>query len=211
MTTVAAAPTIVSLSNDRIAAAAAALARAFHGDPLQTHVFPDADERARRSPAHFEALLRYGLKFGEVFTTANETAGAAVWLPPDGWEVTPERAAGSGLDRLGDLIGQAPATRFLEAIGFIEPFHHRDMSDPHWYTMVVGVDPLFQGRGIGRALLAPILSRADAEAMPCYLETAQPRNVAFYQHLGFRVVVNAVEPTSGLPMWTFRRDPHVYS
>ena len=204
-------PAVVALSSERLDAAAVALARAFHRDPLQTHVFPDAEERSQLSPAHFAALLRYGLQFGEVFTTADETAGAAVWLPPHGWEVTPERAAGTGLDRLGELIGQAPATRFLDAIGFIEPFHHRDMSEAHWYTMVVGVDPSYQGRGIGRALLAPILARADADALPCYLETAQPSNVSFYQHLGFRVLVNAVEPSSGLPMWTFRRGPAVHS
>jgi hypothetical protein len=63
-------PTIVRLAEQDVSAAAAALARAFQDDPLQTYVFPDPVERAARSPAHFAPLLRYGLLFGEVLTTA---------------------------------------------------------------------------------------------------------------------------------------------
>lgn len=34
-----------------------------------------------------------------------------------------------------------------------------------------------------------------------------PKNAASCEHLGFRRVVDAVEPGNGLRMWTFRRDP----
>jgi hypothetical protein len=51
------------------------------------------------------------------------------------------------------------------------------------------------------------MDRADAAGQPCYLETAQPKNVAFYEHLGFRRIVETVESQSGLRVWTFRRDP----
>jgi hypothetical protein len=51
------------------------------------------------------------------------------------------------------------------------------------------------------------IKRADTAGQPCYLETAQPENVGFYERLGFRQVVDMVEPQSGLRLWTFRRDP----
>jgi hypothetical protein len=54
-----------------------------------------------------------------------------------------------------------------------------------------------------------MMERADAAGLPCYLETAQPDNVAFYEYLGFARLVEAVEPRSGLRLWTFRRDPLV--
>ena len=85
-------PEIVPLRERDLPAAAVALSRAFHGDPLQTYVFPDPVERAARSPALFTPLLRYGLLLGEVLTTAGGPVGAAVWLGPIAWEVTPERA-----------------------------------------------------------------------------------------------------------------------
>ena len=200
-------PTIVPLREGDLAAAAAALARAFQGDPLQTYVFPDPKERAARSPGHFAPLLRYGLQFGEVLTTAGAPAGAAVWLGPDAWDVTPERAAAAGLDDLPNALGAAAAERFFSVLAAIDPYHRRDVPAEHWYVMVVGVAPEAQGSGLGRALLQPIMDRADAAGQPCYLETAQPSNVAFYEHLGFRRVVETVEPQSGLRLWTFRRDP----
>ena len=81
-------PEIVPLRERDLPAAAAALSRAFHDDPLQTYVFPDPVERAARSSALFTPLLRYGLLFGEILTTAGGPVGAAVWLGPAAWEVT---------------------------------------------------------------------------------------------------------------------------
>jgi GNAT superfamily N-acetyltransferase len=187
-------------------ATAAALARAFQDDPLQTYILPDAEERARRSPAHFASILRYGLLFGEVFAAPGRARGAAVVLPPDGWEITPERAAAAGFDQWPITLGAVAAERFSSALSVLEPLHHRDVPRAHWYVLLLGVAPDAQGTGLGRALLQPVFDRATAAGQPCYLETAQPKNVGFYEHLGFRVVVDMVEPTSGLRLWTFRRD-----
>ena len=199
-------PEIVPLRARDLPAAAAALSRAFDHDPLQMYVFPDPVERAARSPALFTPLLRYGLLFGEVLTTAGGPVGAAVWLGPAAWEVTPERAKAAGLDELPTVLGAAAAERFLSALAAIDPYHHRDVPPAHWYVMVVGVAPEEQGKGIGRALLQPIMKRADTAGQPCYLETAQPANVGLYERLGFRLVLDMVEPQSGLRLWTFRRD-----
>lgn len=63
-----------------------------------------------------------------------------------------------------------------------------------------------QGAGVGSALMAPILARADADRVPCYLETAEAANVAFYQRRGFVTVRQGTAP-AGVPYWTMRRDP----
>lgn len=198
---------IVSLSEENLSFAAESLARAFQEDPLQSYVFPDAAERAARSPAHFAPLLRYGMLFGEVLTTEGKPLGASVWLPPETWEVTPERAAATGLDELPDVLGEEAAERFFSVLGAIDPYHHKDVPPAHWYVMVVGVEPEAHGRGLGRALLEPVMDRADAAGLPCYLETSQPNNVSFYEYLGFKKVTEVIDPQSGLRLWTFRRDP----
>ncbi len=59
--------------------------------------------------------------------------------------------------------------------------------------------------GLGKALLEPVMKKAEAIGQPVYLETAQPANVTFYQKLGFRVLRELVEPVSELRMWTFRK------
>lgn len=198
--------TIAKLDPCKLTEASEALARAFQDDPLQRYVFPDAAERRRLSPAHFEPVLRYGLMFGEVFATEGTPSGAAVCLPPGSTDVTEERAIAAGLDRLPATIGEQAASRFLAVLQFLDPFHGADVQGPHWYVMVVGVEPGARGRGLGRALLEPMLRRAREAGHPCYLETAQPDNVPFYERLGFRALRQVRDPKSGLPLWTFRWD-----
>lgn len=200
-------PKIVPLREEHLDGTAQALARAFFDDPLQCYVFPDPAERAVRSPAHFAPVLRYGLMFGEVLTTEGEPLGGAIWLPPDAWDITPERAAAAGLDRLPEVLGEEAAGRFFSVLGAVDPYHRRDVPAEHWYLMVVGVVPEARGLGLGRALIQPVMDRADSAGLPCYLETALARNVAFYEHLGFTMLVETVEPQSGMRLWTFRHDP----
>ncbi len=182
--------------------AARSLANAFLKDPLQQYVFPDPVVNQEKSPLHFAAVLRYGMLFGEVYTTP-ESGGAVVLLRPGETEGSPEMAAAAGLDKLPELLGHAEMDRFFNTIGFLETFHQEDMKIPHWYVMVVGVDPAFQGKGYGRALLDPVIEKAGTDGIPVYLETAQPNNRSFYQHLGFRVMRELKEPVSGLNLWTF--------
>jgi len=157
-----------------------ALALAFQDDPLQSYVLPEPEERALRSPAHFTTLIRYGHLFGEVYTTQGTPEGAAVWQPP-GAEMTPERAASAGLNRLPTLIGAEAVERLGRVLDYLEAAHRREVPPEYWYLMIVGVVPARQGQGVGRALLQPILDRADAAGLPCCLDTAQPQ-----EEQGFR-------------------------
>lgn len=45
-----------------------------------------------------------------------------------------------------------------------------------------------QNRGLGEALMRPMLERCDESNMPAYLESTNPRNEPFYERLGFRRV-----------------------
>jgi GNAT superfamily N-acetyltransferase len=186
--------------------AAQALGNAFMNDPLQGYTFPNEAERKLRSPAHFTAALKYAFNFGEVYFAENG-AGAAVWLKPGETEMSPERAETAGFNALPEAMGADAFERFFSVIEFAEAYHKRDVPEPHWYTMVVGVDPAFQGQGVGRALLKPVMDKSRAGGVPIYLETAQPANVAFYEYIGFKQIRELDEPSSGLRLWTFRLDP----
>src|SRR5438067_4721946 len=57
------------------------------------------------------------------------------------------------------------------------------------YIAEIEVAPEFQGRGVGTAVLADVLARARAEALPVTLQVLQANAGAgrLYERLGFRV------------------------
>ena len=79
-------------------------------------------------------------------------------------------------------------------------------TDPHWYLEVLSVRPEHQRQGLGSRLVTPILHLADRDHVPCYLETACPANVDYYQRFGFEVMNPALEVIpGGPPLITMRR------
>lgn len=77
------------------------------------------------------------------------------------------------------------ARRWGEVYRALEAVHPRE---PHWYLCVLGVDPAYQGQGIGSGLLATWLAAVDRDAGFAYLETDRPENRPFYERTGFAVV-----------------------
>src|SRR5262245_31850762 len=170
-------PGVARLTIEQIPQVAAVLARAFQDDPLQHYLFPIAAERARLLPALFRVVLHNGLRAGEVWTTAGAAAGAAIWEPVGWAEITHDQVEQADPNQLPSAIGTAAFERLTPFFGYLQALHGRDVPTRHWYLSSLGVDPARQSQGLGGCLLQPILARAAAEGVPCYVETAQPRAV----------------------------------
>jgi GNAT superfamily N-acetyltransferase len=198
---------VVQLKVDQIPQAAAVLTRAFQDSPVQHYVFPDPQERMQLMPALFRSGIRFGQLAGEVWTTIGEVLGVAVWLPLGQGAMAPVQWEQAGTNDLPSLIGIDAFGRFTQYLAYLQTFHERAVSTPHWYLSILGIDPPYQGKGIGSSLLRPMLAHADNNGLPCYLETVQPKTVPFYRKHGFELVVEDIEPSSGVRFWTLRRDP----
>jgi GNAT superfamily N-acetyltransferase len=113
------------------------------------------------------------------------------------------------MHQLATLIGNDAYQRYREVVGREWQARERDITGPCWYLFILGVEPRVQRRGLGGALMRPILERADIEQLACYLETENERNVAFYLKQGFDLIVNGEEAgASGVRFWTFSRTPN---
>ncbi len=180
---------------------AGSLARAFRDDPVLRWLFPDGISRIERNRAFFTLILRHlHLRHDEVWT-AQEGAAAALWDPPGGWKV-PFPTLARRIPALVAMLG-ARAPVALLGLNRIEARHP---PFPHWYLAILGTDPASQGRGLGSAVLAPVLERCDADGTPAYLETATPDNLPFYEHHGFRITGEARLPRGPL-LWLMTRSP----
>jgi ribosomal protein S18 acetylase RimI-like enzyme len=193
------------LRRDLLERATETLARAFARDPMFTWMFPEPQHRARALLSLNRVPLEYGLRYGHV-TESRDGRAASVWVPP-GRSITMLRMIRSGILRVPFGVGFRPFRQFVGANGVMERIHKQHVPEPHWYLLVVGVDPELQGRGLGSALIREGLSRSDAAGCPCYLETSDERNVALYERHGFRVLATAALGSGGPPGWGMRREP----
>jgi GNAT superfamily N-acetyltransferase len=82
---------------------------------------------------------------------------------------------------------------------------HHPKSPRHWYLHYLGVEPRRQGRGLGGALIAPVLALCDSEGTPAHLEASTDRNKALYERNGFELTEVFDMPGRGGPpireMW----------
>lgn len=182
-----------------VPALAAALARAFHDDPVMSWFFPRAATRDAWSRRFFAYRLRGLMRQEESYTT-DDRAGAALWAPPERWRLGLRESL--GLLRFAPAVGRRlpRVTRGLERIEARHP------QAPHWYLAVLGTDPSRQGEGIGSELMRPVLDACDADEVAAYLESSKESNVDFYARHGFRVIEEVRLP-DGPPLWLMWRDP----
>ncbi|MGO9456012.1 MAG: GNAT family N-acetyltransferase [Acidimicrobiales bacterium] len=178
------------------------LARAFFDDPVAVHLLPSARRRPAGLRAFFGVQLRRQiLPLGGGFTT-DDLAGAALWTPP-GSPPTRLLAALAALVPVAPYVAGRHLGRTLRGLGTIGAIHP---TEPHWYLAALGTDPDRQGRGVGSALLGPVLTRCDEDGLRAYLESSKARNVPFYRRHGFEVT-GEVRLPGGPVVWTMWRDP----
>jgi len=194
---------ITPLQRNSIDRATITLERAFSPDPLFTWVFPASATRPAALQRFLRVPLEYGLRYGRV-TTSHEGKAACVWLPP-GPGVTIPRMIRSGMLGVPLRTGVRPFVTFMTANETMDAIHKARVPEPHWYLMIVGVDPELQGHGVGSAIIREGLALADRESQPCYLETSERRNLAFYERLGFVVLEETTLGKGGPKAWAMRR------
>lgn len=167
-------------------------------------MIPDNNRRARLLRWTCGALVRYCLPHGEVYTTP-DLGGVACWLPPGVGTTDIRGMVRSGMVLAPLRLGPAASLRFMGIAAYMDAEREHIVPAPHWYLFAIGVEPPRQGEGIGGALLEPVLARADAIGLSCYLETQTERNVKFYEKHGFTVA--SVGEPRGLRIWTMLRSP----
>ena len=173
--------------------------RAFVADPLIRWMFPDDATFDELGSIFFGVQFDLRVDVGEVWCT-DDVATVAMWDAP-------AATAGPRDDTRWDgMVKQFPEDtqlRLEHLGGAVGPRH---LQEPHWYLGILATHPDWQRQGLGRAVLAPVLERADADGFTCVLLTESPENVAFYRAIGFDVVAEPDIP-GGPPVWIMHRPP----
>jgi ribosomal protein S18 acetylase RimI-like enzyme len=155
-----------------------AIIGAFLADPLARWLLPEPHRYFATMPEFTRAFA--GAAFAnESAYYIGEYTGAALWLPP---------GVHFDEDALVELVKRdLHKSKIENAFALFEQMgkHHPD--EPHWYLPLIGVDPLYQARGYGSALMKYALHRCDNENQVAYLESSNPRNISLYIRYGFEI------------------------
>lgn len=172
------------------------LAGAFREDPVWSWAFPGG----KGLDVLWRFLLQSAMRYRWVWTRDDHSA-AAVWIPPDGTELTEHEEQELG-PLLEELVG-AHAAEVMELFERLDAAHPKD--EPHYYLSLLGTHPRRRGHGLGMALLAESLAAIDREGMPAYLESSNPDNDGRYARLGFERVGELTTPDGAHTLSTMWR------
>ncbi len=183
---------------------------ALEDDPFYRSICAPSDaDTARRRPMlarYFDYSIQEGRELGRCVHLADEACGVAVWLLPQSQDLE-SQAAERKRTFLQAALRTAGCANYYRIIAFMSAKSATLIDDAAWYLSIVAVDPAAQGQGLGRKLLEPTIAEADRAGITCYLETFSPRNLSFYQRLGFATAARFTEPTTGAEYTVMVRPP----
>jgi len=151
--------------------------RAFFDDPVMRWLYPDDEHFLSGDGEVFRAAMIGWQQFNEVWCT-DDVAALAVWIQPG-------RPSGDAVVEPPVAAPSPELEQRFKTLGGLMSDH--TPPEDHWYLQLLATHPDWQRQGLGASLMDPVFRRADAEGLPCYLETETPDNVAYYRRHGFDV------------------------
>lgn len=154
------------------------LTRAFAADPAARWVFPDDRTYLHWFPRFVKAFAGKAFACGTAWAV-DDLSGVALWLAPN---VHPdEEAVGKVMER------SVREDRRDEVAALMERMERSHPEAPHWYLPLIGVVPEHRRRGLGTALLHPVLRALDRDGAIAYLEATSWASARLYERFGFQV------------------------
>ncbi len=165
----------------------------------------DLAARKRALNLYFQYSLEEAGRTGRCVLAPDPNLGAAAWLLPRTPAVDAAESAAKS-EYLASALGPRGRENYYRIVRYMAPLAARVVPPDSWYLSIVGILPSAQGRGLGAKLLAGTLAEASRAHVTCYLETFTPRNLKFYERLGFRKVAEHLEPTTNKEYVVMRKE-----
>ncbi|KAF3906406.1 hypothetical protein ABW20_dc0105046 [Dactylellina cionopaga] len=182
---------IAELTTADIDAAIKTIQLAFADDPFAGWIYDQPKFSPKRNHASLTIRMKWGMRNGHIFvahTPEKRCAGVAMWVGPkplatkptwdDWWQDWALWFRQLGMNSRFGRECQAK----MQSEAWTNP-------EGYWFCNILTIHPECQGKGIGKALMKVVFDQADAEGVPCYLESSKfEPNVKIYEKMGFRFV-----------------------
>lgn len=173
-------------------------------DPFGEYMFPDPAQRRRQQSRLNKAMIRHQYLPNNgalVATVDGRIVGGALLQTPD-YRFGPLRYIASIPEFVWAMGSAGPRVLAMDAaIGKLAA------GLPHFFGVTLGVDPEYQSRGVGRALLAWAFGEIERAGAPL-LGVCKDGNVAYYEAVGGqrvgRIRLGRRGPEVNVVMWVPR-------
>lgn len=160
-----------------------------------------------------EAMLRYfdysmieSEVYGSLCIPDEHKYGVSIWSKPMDGNLE-RKMKSEKKEFLLNHLGQSALDSYLSIVDFMSDKATILAQSNPWYLSIVGLKPSFQNKGLGAGLIEPILRESDKQGIITYLETFTPRNITFYERLGYTAIDSFHEPVTNSPYWIMQRIP----
>jgi predicted GNAT family N-acyltransferase len=183
--------TVRDLGQSELSGAGALVGRALQDNPIIQRVFERCfSRRAAAVGEIYGTILRQiqtkGVVLG-VFAADETLVGVAALTQPGACAPsTFEKIALTRVIQSCSSVEMALAHQRWQAA-----LARRDPKDAHWHVGPVAIEPGFQGKGHGAALMSAVNARIDKFPTMAYLETDRRDTVGFFQRFGFKAMADA--------------------
>jgi GNAT superfamily N-acetyltransferase len=158
------------------------LSESFDNNPSVNYIIRQDDKRRKR----IKALMSYSFDicslFGDVWLTGDRKACALVLYPDQ--KKTTLKTIWLDIKLIFQAIGWAGISNAMTREALIKK---KQLQVPMVYLWFIGVDPLYQHRGMGSKLLQQIIDEGKRMNRPVFLETSVIENITWYERFDFKV------------------------
>lgn len=175
------------------------IAEAFSEDPVNLWIFGNAAPM----PTVFRSLAK-SVYLPRGFCHLSGDAGATMWSHSS---ADRELSLIPTLALVASVIGKGSKGAVKRALGASNIMQKEHPKTPHLYLFAIGTRKAARGKGLGKALMAPVLAAADRDRLPCYLENSNPANTGFYRSREFERMKLFEAGPGGPPLEAMWREP----
>lgn len=181
------------------------MVKSFVNDPMCNHIFSKVDKKKEALKAYLEYRVRYGIKYGQVYTTSEKFEGVVIWIPSFHADYSYWKSLKSGGIKMVLKLGLKIINQLKSMNRYAKELRENLVEEPHWNLSPIGVKPEYQGKGSASKLIRPFLKYLDTQQISCFLETMTQENLAIYERYGFDVVGEIKIPNTELINWGMLR------
>ncbi len=177
-------------SQDDVKQASIVFQNAFIDNPMFKYLLPERKSRQDKLRFVFEYMIKYGLRYGVVYSPTENMKAIAIWISGDYVNETFWRQIRAGGLKTIWKLGIKFLKKQISLFEYTERTYKSALEQivgKHIYLYSICVSPESQGKGLATQLLTPMLNFSQRNAIPIYLETAKNDNIPLYEHFGFQI------------------------